>query len=88
MEAMSLAVPVIGSNIRGTRDLLSAGGGLLVAVGDIGGLARAMEWILDNPDKAREMGRRGRAALDKYDLQSILQLHEVMYHRVLSTTEA
>jgi glycosyltransferase involved in cell wall biosynthesis len=88
MEAMSLAVPVIGSDIRGTRDLLSGGGGHLVRVGDLDGLAQAMEWILDNPESAREMGRRGRSALDKYDLQSVLKLHEAVYQRVLNTAQA
>jgi glycosyltransferase involved in cell wall biosynthesis len=88
MESMSLAVPVIGCDIRGTRDLLAGGGGLLVNVGDISGLAKAMDWIVDNPDAARDMGRRGRAALDKYDLQTVLRMHEAVYQRVLNTVEA
>jgi glycosyltransferase involved in cell wall biosynthesis len=84
MESMSLAVPVIGSDVRGTRDLLAGGGGLLVNLGDIQSLARSMDWVASNPDAAREMGQRGRAALEKYDLQSIVRLHEAVYQRVLS----
>jgi glycosyltransferase involved in cell wall biosynthesis len=88
MESMALAVPVIGSDIRGTRDLLTCGGGLLVNLGDIDGLARAMDWVVANPEAAREMGQRGRAALEKYDLQSIVRLHEAVYQRVLNTVQA
>ena len=78
------AVPVIGSDVRGTRDLLAGGGGLLVNLGDIQSLARSMDWVAANQDAAREMGQRGRAALEKYDLQSIVRLHEAVYQRVLS----
>ena len=42
------------------------------------------DWVAANPDAAREMGQRGRAALEKYDLQSIVRLHEAVYQRVLS----
>jgi glycosyltransferase involved in cell wall biosynthesis len=88
MESLSLAVPVIGSDIRGIRDLLAGGGGLLVRMGDIEGLARAMEWVVSNPEAAREMGQRGRAALEKYDLQNVLRLHEAVYQRVLNAVPA
>jgi glycosyltransferase involved in cell wall biosynthesis len=88
MESLSLAVPVIGSDIRGIRDLLAGGGGLLVRMGDIEGLARAMEWVVSNPQAAREMGQRGRAALEKYDLQNVLRLHEDVYQRVLNAVPA
>ena len=48
MESMSLETPVIGTNIRGTRDLLTEGCGLLVEVGDVEALTKAMAWILES----------------------------------------
>lgn len=84
MESLSLATPVIGSNIRGTRDLLATGGGILVDVGDVQGLARAMAWILENPTHAQAMGRQGRAQMAQYDLRRIIALHEELYTQALS----
>ena len=68
MESMSLGVPVIGSRIRGTADLLEGGCGLLVPVGDSAALADALARILDHPEEAREMARRGREWVASYHL--------------------
>jgi len=85
MEALSLQVPVIGSDIRGTRDLLENGCGLLVPVGDVGGLARAIQCILDNPSEARVMAQRGRAKMiTKCDINHILKSHTELYDRLLN----
>lgn len=79
MEALNLAVPVIGTDIRGIRDLLADGGGLLVPVGDIEKLSQAMMWMADHPDEAREMGLKGRVGMGQYDLRSLIALHEALY---------
>lgn len=84
MESLSLSVPVIGSDIRGTRDLLADGCGLLTRVGDIDGLAEAMVWILEHPDEAKLMGQRGRMKMKgEYDIRNIVKLHERLYYEAL-----
>lgn len=88
MESLSLEIPVIGANNRGVRDLLSAGGGLIVEVGDIKGLARAMAWMADNPERAKPLGRQGRAQMAQYDLRRIIMLHEELYVHALSHRSA
>jgi len=53
-------------------------------VGDIEGLANAMQHIINNPLVAQEMGRAGRkVVLEKYELSQIIQLHERLYNRAL-----
>ncbi len=84
MEAMALGVPVIGSDIRGVRDLLAEGAGLLVPVGDIEGLARAMSQIIDDRAAARAMAQRGQEQVKRYDLQRIIALHDQLYAAALS----
>ncbi len=79
MESLSLEIPVIGTKIRGTRDLLAEDCGLLVKVEDIEGLAKAIAWVLDHPLEARMMGKRGREQIAAYDLRHILKLHETLY---------
>ncbi len=84
MESMCLETPVIGTDIRGTRDLLAEGCGLLVKVGDVEGLAGAITWILDHPLEARIMGKHGRERIADYDLRHIIKLHETLYAQAIS----
>jgi glycosyltransferase involved in cell wall biosynthesis len=82
MESLCLEIPVIGTDIRGIRDLLEKGCGLLVEVGDTQAICQAMEWILTHPEDAKSMGKRGREQMAAYDLQYILHLHESLYAEV------
>ena len=83
MESMSLGVPVVGSRIRGTADLLEGGGGVLVPVGDVAALTDTLARILDHPEEAREMGRRGRERAASYHLETIIAMHEALYEEAL-----
>lgn len=83
MESFCLETPVIGTDIRGTRDLLEGGCGLLVKVGDVEGLAQAMAWVLDHPEEAKMMGKRGRERMAAYELKHILELYDSLYTEVM-----
>jgi glycosyltransferase involved in cell wall biosynthesis len=87
MESLSLEVPVIGADVRGIRDLLDDGTGILFDVSDVDALAHAMTWILDHPDQARAMAAQGRAKMARHDIRSILKLHEALYHEALGQVE-
>ena len=84
MESLCLEILVIGTEIRGIRDLLEDGCGLLVKVGDVEGLAQAMAWMLHHPEDAQIMGKRGRERMAAYDLRSILELHEALYTEAMA----
>jgi len=88
MEALNLATPVIGTDIRGIRDLLSDGGGLLIPVGDVEKLSQALIWMADHPDEAQKMGLQGQAGMARYDLQYLIALHESLYAEVLGQVSA
>ena len=45
IEALALGVPVVGTDIRGTRDLLGEGGGWLVPLGDVSAIAAALRAV-------------------------------------------
>jgi glycosyltransferase involved in cell wall biosynthesis len=79
MEALSCGVPAIGSDIRGTRDLLVDGGGLVFRAGDISALVSQLDWIAENPTRAAEMGARARDCMKKYSTANIITLHEELY---------
>jgi glycosyltransferase involved in cell wall biosynthesis len=83
MESLCLETPAIGTDIRGIRELLEPGCGLLVPVGNVEEIAKAMAWILDHPQEAKAMGKRGRELMAAYDLRQILNLHETLYAEAL-----
>jgi phosphatidyl-myo-inositol dimannoside synthase len=66
LEAMACGKPVIGGAHGGIPDIVEDGvTGLLVPHGDVERLAQALESLLNNPSRAREMGARGRDRLAK-----------------------
>lgn len=79
MESLAVGTPVIGTNIRGVEDLLADGGGVLVDVGDVPAIARAMAWMIDHPAEARACGEFGRRQIAKYDIRHIIALHDALY---------
>ncbi len=83
MEAMSLEVPVIATNIRGSSDLLGGGCGYLVPTSNPGAIAAAMEDIITNPSKARQMSVAARLRIADYDIETIEANHEQLYARAL-----
>ena len=83
MESLALEVPVIATDVRGCRDLLSDGGGVLVKVGDHNALANAMNSVLEDRRAAVTMARAGRERLRSHDIGNVLKLHENVYEDCL-----
>jgi glycosyltransferase involved in cell wall biosynthesis len=64
MEAMSMELPVIVTRVGGVPDLVRDGiDGLLVKAGTPGAIAGAVERLLDDPDRAAQMGQNGAARI-------------------------
>lgn len=84
MEAMRAGVPVIASNIPGNRDLVVDGQtGLLLPLGDTAGFARATAGLLDEPERAEQMGRAGAARIrGEFTVEAMVEAHARLYRRV------
>ncbi|MGO9179875.1 MAG: glycosyltransferase [Candidatus Limnocylindrales bacterium] len=86
MEALALEIPVVASTARGNLELIGADRGFVIPTGDVGGMAKALDWLVDHPDEARQMGRRGRERMvERYDLRNLIRLHEDLYGDVLGS---
>jgi glycosyltransferase involved in cell wall biosynthesis len=61
VEAMAAGLPTIGGRGTGAEDIASAGEGIvLVAPGDLTGIARAIDELLSDPDRRERLGQAGR----------------------------
>jgi glycosyltransferase involved in cell wall biosynthesis len=60
MEAAATGRPVAAYDIRGVREVIDPGLGLLAPRGDVGALAAIIDRLLDDPDRCVELGKRCR----------------------------
>jgi len=82
LEASLAGLPIISTFHAGIPDVIIDGKtGLLVNEGDIEGMAKNMIWILDNPEKAKEMGVAGKENIWKnFNMKKhIRTLDEIIY---------
>ena len=86
MEAMCLNTPVIGSNIRGTQDLLEDCCGLLVELGDIDGIANAMTKIINDPAGVKEITQKAKNKMVDYDIKQIIAEYTKIFDLALNPT--
>jgi glycosyltransferase involved in cell wall biosynthesis len=67
LNAMTMGKPVIAVGRPWASDFLTDGvNGLIVDHGDRAGLRRAIAWVLEHPDEAAEMARRGQAHAQRF----------------------
>lgn len=88
LEAMSMGLPVIGTRIRGTAELLEEGCGALCEVGDRAALASLLRGVLVDPAAAAAQARRARERVTAYDVRSVIRLHESLYAEALGAPSA
>lgn len=85
-EYMAAGLPVIASDFPLWREIVEgAGCGLLVDPQDPQAIAVAMQWILDNPQEAAAMGRRGRTAVEeRFNWEAESEKLVALYRRLLT----
>ncbi len=85
LEGMAAGVPIVATGVGGVPELVEDGAsGLLVDPGDAPGLSNAVLGLLNDADRAREMGDAGRAiALEDYDINRAVARYEDLLHELL-----
>jgi glycosyltransferase involved in cell wall biosynthesis len=81
LEAMSLGLPIIATNVGGVGDALEDGRtARLVPPGDPAALAQAVTAFLDDPERARALGREGRRDFDaRHDASVMVRAYLRLY---------
>jgi glycosyltransferase involved in cell wall biosynthesis len=86
LEAMAMEMPVIGTWVSGTAEVLDhQKNGLLIPPGSPEALAKAMEWVLAHPGLAADLGRRARLKVQEhYSLEAVAQQYAELYSSLVS----
>ena len=86
MEAMSFGKPVIATRIGGLTDIVKDGEtGLLVTPGDVDGLAKAIQQLIDDPKRRAEMGAKGLEHVKHFQASTVIPQYELLYTRLLAS---
>jgi glycosyltransferase involved in cell wall biosynthesis len=90
VDAMSRGLPVIACESGGTTSLVIDGmTGMLVPPSDEVALAERMRYLLDHPDRARDMGAAGRQRIiDHFHVNRMVDLTVQLYREIARPTLA
>lgn len=84
LEAMSLSVPIIASDIRGITELATDNCGVLHQVGNIQQIANALIMLTENESLAQEMGKNAKRKIINYDISQVIKKHDDLYSSLLT----
>jgi glycosyltransferase involved in cell wall biosynthesis len=84
LEAMSLGVPVVASDIPGNRDLVAHGQtGYLYPLEDLGALVRWTNRLLVDDEQRAVLGQQARVrTLQEFSLERMVQAHQELYEQL------
>ncbi|MEW6107747.1 MAG: glycosyltransferase [Nitrospirota bacterium] len=84
LEAMAVGLPVIATNVSGTRELIEDGkNGILVPIGDAQAVANATLQLWKDEDLRERIIREGRDSVKRYSLDIIVKQHVERYYEAL-----
>lgn len=84
LEAMAMGLPVVATNIRGSREVVADGAtGTLVEIGRIDELATALVDLLDDPGRRQAYGERAQAiARREFDESVVIDKQRQVLRRI------
>jgi glycosyltransferase involved in cell wall biosynthesis len=86
IEALAARRPVVATRVGGVPDVVSDGeDGFLVDVGDVRGIADALERLARDPELRRRMGERGREfVVPRYRVERLVDDVDSLYRELLT----
>lgn len=85
LEAMSLGLPIVATNIGGNKEALANGeAGLLYTAGEVNDLARCLAELLNNPEKAKLLSLKAKTIFyQEYTLDKMTSSYISLYKNSL-----
>ena len=85
VEAMAAGKPVVASRVGGIPDLVRhAETGYLVPPADEEALADGIKKLLDDPERAKQMGKRGKEYCRQFSLESMIEKLDNLYSDLIN----
>ncbi|MEM7129622.1 MAG: glycosyltransferase family 4 protein [Chloroflexota bacterium] len=82
-QAMASVLPLVATQIDGNAEIIQEDeNGVLVPPGEPKKLAQALVSLLDNPERAFEMGQTGREMVEEYGVDRMVKETEILYRRL------
>ena len=83
-QAMASGIPVVATGVDGIPEAIQDGvNGFLLPPGDIDGMAEKIIYLIRHPEKAREMGEKGKRLVGEFDIWRMLEQQEELYANLL-----
>ncbi|MBW1839478.1 MAG: glycosyltransferase family 4 protein, partial [Deltaproteobacteria bacterium] len=83
-QAMASGIPVVATGVDGIPEAIQDGvNGFLLPPGDIDGMAAKIIYLIRHPEKAREMGEKGKRLVGEFDIWRMLEQQEELYANLL-----
>jgi glycosyltransferase involved in cell wall biosynthesis len=84
LEAMACGLPVVATNISGTRDALGDAG-ILIPVRDPIALADALEYLADNPEGWLQYREKGLQRVSSFTWDTVAKQIQRIYHGMVKS---
>lgn len=85
MEAMKKEKPIIATDCRGNRDLIKNGvNGIIVPINDPNMLIKNINYLKENKEYAKKLGKKNKAIADEYSIDKILPEYVKIYNYLLN----
>jgi glycosyltransferase involved in cell wall biosynthesis len=83
LDAMQRGLPIVATRVGGIPELIVDGeNGLLVAGGDVDGLAAVLARLLDDAALRRRLGEAGRARVEAYGAAAMAERYLALYREI------
>lgn len=87
LEAMSVGLPVIATDVGGVREIVTPDCGILVARGDVSAVKQALETLMRDSSRREAMGKNARARIENFfSLQKMCETTHSLYDAVLTAS--
>lgn len=82
-------IPTVAFDVGGNAEVIEDGKtGFVLPDGDVAGLTEKVEYLLENPEVAIEMGKRGKVRAEKmFSVEKMVKATEDFYLRLLNASE-
>lgn len=79
IEAMALGMPIVSTNVGGIPYLINSGkDGLLVENNDKSAMAKAVSYLIENPEEALRLSKKAKEKVNEFDSEVVKKQWEIL----------